>query len=75
MPRAAKGARLIWRKKSIRKDGTVRSPAGWWIRDGTNLYSTGCGNGETARAEEKLAAYIDKKLAKQAPERTRGKAV
>lgn len=72
MPRAAKGARIIWRKKSVRKDGSIRSPAGWWIRDGSNLYSTGCAHGETLLAEEKLSEFIVKKLARQEPERKRG---
>ena len=72
MPRPSKGARLVWRKKSIRKDGSVRSSAGWWIRDGSNLYSTGCSHGETEDAEAKLAEFIAKKLAAQEPSRRRG---
>lgn len=72
MPRAAKGARLIWRKESVRKDGSIRSPAGYWIRDGKNLFSTGCSQGETDLAQQKLSEHITKKLKTLEPERKRG---
>ena len=65
MPRRSKGARLWLRPARKRADGGVER-AVWIIRDGRHDESTGCGAGEGAAAERRLATYI---AAKYAPER------
>lgn len=61
MPRPSKGARLWWRDESRKSDGSLRSKAGWFIRDGSRVISTGCGQGESEAAERRLADYISEK--------------
>lgn len=67
MPRPAKGPRLYWRKESRRPDGSLRSSAGWFIRDGNRIISArgepGSGGREAGRAaaEKALADYIASK--------------
>lgn len=51
MPRPSKGAHLLFRKRE----------AVWYIRDGEVERSTGCGQAERSRAEEKLGEYLASK--------------
>jgi integrase len=63
MPRTSKGPRLVWRDESRKKDGTLRNRAGWFIRDGSTVVSSGGGKkGRPGIENEKaLAAYIANK--------------
>lgn len=70
MPRTAKGARLVWRDESRKSDGSLRSKAGWFIRDGSTFVSACGGTGDRERAEKALAAYINEKYQ---PARERGR--
>lgn len=51
MPRPSKGAHLLFRKRE----------AIWYIRDGAVERSTGCGQADRCRAEEKLGEYLASK--------------
>lgn len=72
MPRTSKGARLVWRDESRKKDGSLRNRAGWFIRDGSTFISAG--GGEKGRPgpeiEKALADYIAEKYQ---PARERGR--
>jgi integrase len=72
MPRTSKGARLVWRDESRKRDGTLRNKAGWFIRDGSTFFSAG--SGEKSRPglknEKALADYI---AAKYHPPQERGR--
>ncbi|MBW8640065.1 site-specific integrase [Hoeflea sp. WL0058] len=68
MSRPSKGARLVWRRESRKKNGNIRNAAGWYIEDGGKRFSTGCGKDGRVEADQKLAAYIS---AKYAPSRHR----
>ena len=70
MSRTAKGARLVWRDESRKRDGSLRSRAGWFIRDGTTFISACSGTGDRERAEKRLASYI---IEKYQPIRERGR--
>lgn len=70
MPRIAKGARLVWRDESRKADGTLRSRAGWFVRDGGTFTSACGGTGNRERAEKALAAHIAEKYE---PARERGR--
>lgn len=59
MSRQGKGARLWLRPARVDK-GKER-PAVWIIRDGNHQQSTGCGAGDYAGAETRLAEYIAQK--------------
>lgn len=61
MPRKAKGARLVWRDESRKADGSLRSAAGWHIRDGSTFISACGGTGSREAAERRLADYITEK--------------
>lgn len=52
MPHPGKGARLYLRPAAGRRKAV------WIIRDGAEFISTGCGDGDLAAAEGKLAVYI-----------------
>jgi integrase len=60
MPRKAKGARLIWRDRSVEGFASV-----WEIRDGSTRIS--CGTDDRQVAEEKLAQYIGEKYRPTGP--------
>jgi integrase len=66
MPRQSRGPYLYLRKERRGPDGKVKEYANWVIRDGRDVTSTGCLQGETERAQACLAAYIQ---GKHAPER------
>lgn len=72
MPRTSKGARLVWREESRKKDGSLRNRAGWFIRDASTFISAG--GGEKGRPgpdqERALAEYIADKYQ---PARERGR--
>lgn len=72
MPRTSKGARLVWREESRKKDGSLRNKAGWFIRDGSTFISAG--GGEKGRPgpenEQALSDYIADKYQ---PARERGR--
>lgn len=70
MPRTSKGARLVWRDESRKADGSLRSKAGWFIRDGKTFISGCGGTGDRQQAEIKLAEYITEKYQ---PARDRGR--
>lgn len=70
MSRTSKGARLVWRDESRKADGSLRSKAGWFIRDGQKFVSACGGTGDCRVAETKLAAYINEKYQ---PARQRGR--
>ncbi|ESZ29727.1 site-specific integrase [Mesorhizobium sp. L2C084A000] len=61
MSRTSKGARLVWRDESRKQDGSLRSRAGWFIRDGNTFVSACGGTGNRERAEKRLASYITEK--------------
>lgn len=61
MSRPQKGARLYFRRESRKADGSLRSAAGWFVRDGKRLLSTGCGADDRAGAERWLADYLTRK--------------
>lgn len=67
MPRPSKGARLYPRR--ARERIGKRYPATWVILDGGHEHSTGCGLGDRAGAEKRLAEYLAEKH--QAPRRER----
>ncbi|RWE35882.1 tyrosine-type recombinase/integrase [Mesorhizobium sp.] len=69
MPRTSKGARLVWRAESRKADGSLRSRAGWFIRDGTTFISACGSTGDSERAEKRLAQHI---IEKYRPARERG---
>ena len=66
MPPRAKGARLWLRPAERDAAGAMLKPARWIIRDGNRQIGTGCGEGDRAQAEGRLAEYI---AAKYAPAR------
>lgn len=70
MPRRSEGARL-WLRDERRDAGTgkVTHKATWIIRDGSRFIGTGCGVGDRAGAEKRLAEYIQQK---HDPRATRG---
>ena len=70
MSRTSQGARLVWRGESRKHDGSLRSRAGWFIRDGTTFISACSGTGDRERAEKRLASYITEKYQ---PVRERGR--
>lgn len=70
MSRPTKGARIVWRDESRKPDGRLRNSAGWFIRDGSTFISTGCGDGDRQRAEQKLGEYISQKYQ---PQKERGR--
>ncbi|GLS34855.1 hypothetical protein GCM10010869_04430 [Mesorhizobium tianshanense] len=70
MSRTSKGARLVWRDESRKRDGSLRSRAGWFIRDGATFISACGGTGDRERAEKRLASYITEKYE---PVRERGR--
>ena len=70
MPRPSKGARLVWRDESFKRDGSLRNSAGWFIRDGGTFISACGGTGDRAKAEIRLAAHITEKYQ---PARERGR--
>ena len=61
MSRTSKGARLVWRDESRKADGSLRSKAGWFIRDGGTFISACGGTGDRERAEKRLAVHITEK--------------
>lgn len=71
MSRTSKGARLVWRDESRKADGSLRSRAGWFIRDGATFISACGSTGDRERAEKALAAHITEKYQ---PARERGRA-
>lgn len=70
MSRTSKGARLVWRDESRKQDGSLRSRAGWFIRDGGTFVSACGGSGNRERAERRLANFITEKYQ---PVRERGR--
>jgi len=66
MPRPTKGARLYLRAARRNAAGAIVENARWIIRDGGRDIGAGCGAGDRAQAEKRLAEYI---AAKYAPER------
>jgi integrase len=61
MPRPRKEPRL-WLKPAERDPaGTLIRAARWFIRDGGRKVSTGCGQGDRAEAERRLAAHLVEK--------------
>ncbi len=70
MSRTSKGARLVWRDESRKQDGSLRSGAGWFIRDGTTFISACGGTRDRERSEKRLASYITEKYQ---PVRERGR--
>lgn len=70
MPRIKKGARLVWRDESFKRDGSLRNRAGWFIRDGDSFVSTGGGQTDLGEAERALARHI---AGKHRPARQRGR--
>jgi len=56
----------LWLRHARTRPGRGTELAVWLIRDGDQFISTGCGAGDRAEAERRLAAYI---AAKYAPER------
>ncbi|MER9729825.1 site-specific integrase [Mesorhizobium sp. M0217] len=70
MSRTSKGTRLVWRDESRKQDGSLRSRAGWFIRDGATFISACGGTGDRKRAEKRLASYITEKYE---PVRERGR--
>lgn len=67
MPRHSRGARL-WLRPARNRSGRIER-AVWLIRDGGASKSTGCGAGDRAEAERRLAAYISAKYAQKRRER------
>ncbi|MES0059515.1 tyrosine-type recombinase/integrase [Mesorhizobium sp. M0041] len=61
MSRTSKGARLVWRDESRKQDGSLRSRAGWFIRDGGTFVSACGGTGNREQAEKRLASFITEK--------------
>jgi hypothetical protein len=59
MPRSSSGTRL-WLRAARRNAGRDEA-AVWIIRDGRRQISTGCGAGDRAEAERRLAAHIESK--------------
>lgn len=72
MPRPSKGARLWLRPATRDKSGRVIDPARWIIRDAGRQFGTGCGEGDRAEAERKLAEHIADKYAPTRRERDLG---
>lgn len=72
MPRASKGARLVWRDESFKRDGSLRNRAGWFIRDGQKFISAGGGQRDHpgAESEKALGLYL---AAKYQPARERSR--
>jgi integrase len=67
MPARSKGTRL-WLRPARTEDGR-HERAIWIICDGKHQQSTGCGAGDRAQAERRLAAYIASKYAPERRER------
>ncbi len=68
MPRLSKGAYLWLRPARCGKSGAIE-PARWIIKDRGRQIGTGCGAGDRAAAERKLAQYIASKYAPARRER------
>lgn len=69
MPNPAKGARLYLRPATRDAAGRILKPARYIIRDGGRQIGTGCGEGDRAEAERRLASYIASKYAPARRER------
>lgn len=68
MSRPAKGPRLYLRKARVDARTKRRVPDRYFIKDGSIEIGTGCGPDRMDDAERQLAAYIQSKYARPAPE-------